>query len=160
MFVNQDTLPEDARVWVYPSSRKFYPQEIDGLETKLMNFVSNWKSDDENFKASFQLLHNRFVVFYADEVSKLGNKDIDSLVGFVLTLQADYEIELLDRMNACFKQGEFIQYKELKEFRKLVKSKSVNAKTIVYNNLIETKDELENNWEVVITDSWYNRFVK
>lgn len=159
MFVNQDVLPENARVWVYPSSRKFYPQELEGLEKKIMEFVSNWKKEDEVFKASFELKYNRFIVFYADEVSQLANKDIDTLVSFVLQLQQDYEIELLDRMNACFKQGEYIQYKDLKPFKKLVKSKSVNGKTIVFNNLIETKDELKNNWEVPMTESWYNRFL-
>jgi len=29
----------------------------------------------------------------------------------------------------------------------------------VFNNLIQTKDELENYWEIPITDSWYNRFL-
>ena len=123
MFVNQDTLSEEARVWVYPSSRKFYPQEIDPLTQKVNEFLKNWKVEDENFKASFQLLHNRFIVFYADEVTQLTNLDVDSLVAFVLQLQQEYEIELLDRMNVCFKQGQFIQYKDLKEFRKLLKSK-------------------------------------
>ena len=159
MFVNQDILPEDARVWVYPSSRKFYPQEIEGLEEKIKNFVSSWKKDNENFKASFQLLHKRFIVFYADEVSQLANIDIDNQVSFILKLQEEYKIELLDRMNACFKQGEFIQYKDLKGFKKLVKSKSVNEKTIVFNNLIETKDELNTNWEIPMSDSWYSRFL-
>ena len=159
MFVNQDTLSEEARVWVYPSSRKFYPQEIDLLTQKIKEFLKNWKVEDENFKASFQLLHNRFIVFYADEVTQLTNLDVDSLVAFVLQLQQEYEIELLDRMNVCFKQGQFIQYKDLKEFRKLLKSKSVNDKTIVFNNLIQTKEELENHWEVPITESWYNRFL-
>lgn len=159
MFVNQEVLPEDARIWIYPSSRKFYPQELEGLNEKLINFVSNWKTEDENFKASFQLLYNRFVVFYVDEVSQLSNIDIDAKVAFILELQQEYDIELLDRMNVCFKQGKFIQYKDVKEFRKLLKSKSVNDKTIVFNNLIQTKEELENYWEVPITDSWYSRFL-
>lgn len=159
MFVNQDTLPEDARIWVYPSSRKFYTQELEVLEEKLKIFISGWKADDENFTASFQILHNRFIVFYADETTQLTNKDVDVLVAFVLQLQEEYEIELLDRMNVCFKQGEYIQYKDVKAFRKLLKSKSVNDKTIVFNNLIQTKEELENYWEVPITESWYNRFL-
>lgn len=159
MLVNEDTLPEDARIWVYPSSRKFYPQEIEGLTAKINDFIVSWKSTDENFKASFQVLHDRFIIFYADEISELSNADIDFQVSFVLKLQEEYKIELLDRMNACFKQGEFIQYKDLKEFRKLLKSKSVNDKTIVFNNLIQTKDELDNNWEVPITESWYSRYL-
>ena len=159
MFVNHNSLPEDARIWVYPSSRKFYPQEIEKLEEKILDFVSSWKKEDENFKTSFQLLYQRFIVFYTDENTQLTQKDIDLQVGFVLKLQQEYEIELLDRMNVCFKQGEFIQYKDVKSFRKLLKSKSVNDKTIVFNNLIQTKEELENHWEVPITESWYNRFL-
>ena len=159
MFVPYETLSNEARVWVYPSSRKFYPQEIEELNKKLSDFVDNWKKEDENFKASFQLLYNRFVVFYADENSVLVNADIDKVAGFIIGLQQDYEIELLDRMNVCFKQGEYVQYKELKDFKKLIKSKAVNAKTVVFDNLILTKSDLENYWEVPITESWYNRFL-
>lgn len=159
MFVPYETLSEEARVWVYPCSRKFYPQELDELQQKLTNFITSWKQDDETFKASFQFLHNRFIIFLADEDSQLTNADIDQQVAFILQLQQEYEVELLDKMNVCFKQGEFTQYKDVKEFKKLIKSKSVNNKTIVFDNLIQTKYELENYWEVPITESWYNRFL-
>ncbi len=159
MFVNFETLSEEARVWIYPCSRKFYPQEIEGLTEKITDFVSTWKQDDENCKASFQVLHHRFIVFYANENTAIQNSDIDAQVAFILKLQQEYEVELLDKMNVCFKQGEYIQYKEVKAFKKLLKNKSVNAKTIVFDNLVQTKYELENLWEVPITESWYNRFL-
>ncbi|CAM1348729.1 ABC transporter ATPase [Tenacibaculum insulae] len=159
MLVDFSTLSEEAKVWIYPSSRKFYPQEIDELNDKLKTFIEGWKQDDEDFKASFELKYHRFVVFYADESANLSSADIDVLVGFVLQLQQVYEIELLDRMNVCFKQGEYTQYKELKDFKKLIKNKAVTGKTVVFDNLIQTKYELENYWEVPMTDSWYNRFL-
>ena len=159
MFVQHDTLSDDARVWVYPSNRKFYPQEIEGLTEKISDFVKNWKKEDTYFKASFQFLYQRFIVFYADENAILTNKDLDEVVAFIFQLQQEYEVELLDKMNVCFKQGEFIQYKEVKEFKKLIKNKSVNAKTIVFDNLVQTKFDLENYWEVPITESWYDRFL-
>ncbi|MBA6157191.1 ABC transporter ATPase [Tenacibaculum sp. S7007] len=159
MFVDYSTLSEESKVWIYPSSRKFYPQEIEGLKEKLQIFVDQWKTDDADFKASFQFLHNRFIVFLAEENSELTNADLDAQVAFVLQLQQEYEIELLDKMNVCFKQGEYTQYKELKDFKKLIKNKAVTGKTIIFDNLIQTKFELENYWEVPITDSWYNRFL-
>lgn len=159
MLVGYETLSEEARVWVYPSSRKFYPQEIEGLNKKLTDFTSNWKKEDENFKASFKLFHNRFIIFLAEENTEFTNTDIDQQVAFILQLQQNYEVELLDKMNVSFKQGEFTQYKDVKTFKKLIKNKSVNAKTIVFDNLIQTKYELENYWEVPITESWYNRFL-
>lgn len=159
MLVNYNSLSENARIWVYPSSRKFYPQELDELTQKLTDFVSSWKQDEVDFKASFQFLHNRFIVFLVEEDSQITNADIDAQVAFILQLQQHYEVELLDKMNVCFKQGAYIQYKDVKEFKKLLKSKSVNNKTIVFDNLIQTKFDLENYWEVPITESWYNRFL-
>lgn len=159
MFVEFNSLSEEAKVWVYPSSRKFYPQEIDELKEKLQNFVEAWKQDDADFKASFELKYDRFIVFSAEEDVQLTNADIDQQVAFILQLQQEYEVELLDKMNVCFKQGEFIQYKDVKEFKTLLKKKSVSAKTVVFDNLVQTKGELENYWEVPITESWYNRFL-
>ncbi|MGG8496693.1 ABC transporter ATPase [Tenacibaculum sp. TC6] len=159
MLVAHNLLSDEAKVWVYPSNRKFYPQEIEALKEKVENFVATWKKEDEDFKTSYQLLYDRFIVFYAEENSILSNADIDKQVAFILKLQNEYEVELLDKMNVCFKQGDYIQYKEIKDFKKMLKEKSVSPKTIVFDNLIQTKYDLENFWEVPITESWYNRFL-
>ncbi|MDC0177643.1 ABC transporter ATPase [Polaribacter sp.] len=160
MFVDYSLITKDAKVWVYPSSRKFYPNEIEGIESKIKYFIENWKSDNENFKASYKFLYNRFVVFFADdENATLTSLDIDNSVSFILKLQQDYDVELLDKMNACFKQGEFVQYKELKDFKKLIKNRAITAKNIIFDNLINTKIDFENNWEIPIEDSWYNRYL-
>jgi hypothetical protein len=160
MFVDYNTISEDAKVWVYPSSRKFYPTEIEEVEQKIKTFVENWKADDENFKASYQFLYHRFIIFVGDvSETTVTNADIDASVSFILELQETYKIELLDKMNACFKQGEFVQYKELKDFKKLVKNKAVTGKTIIFDNLVNNKEDLENFWEISIENSWYNRFL-
>lgn len=160
MFVNYEAISEEAKVWIYPSSRKFYPKELPLIQEKLKDFIENWKKDDENFKASFQFLYDRFIVFLADaSETELKNQDIDASVAFIIQLQEEFEVELLDKMNVCFKQGEFVQYKDIKEFKKLLKNKSVSNKTVVFDHLIQTKYELENHWEVPITESWYNRFL-
>ena len=160
MFVDYSIITEEAKVWVYPSSRKFYANEIEGIESKVKTFLESWKSDDENFKVSYQFLYNRFIVLFADdENSSLTNSDIDASVSFILGLQQEYEVELLDKMNACFKQGEFVQYKELKDFKKLLKNKAVTAKSIIFDNLITTKVDFDHNWEIPIEESWYNRYL-
>ena len=160
MFVDYKSISDDAKVWIYPSSRKFYPTEINEIENKIKSFVDSWKSDDENFKVSYQFLHNRFIVLIADdENSPMSNLDIDASVSFILELQETYKVELLDKMNVCFKQGEFVQYKELKDFKKLIKNRAVTAKTIIFDNLISNNHDFKNFWETPIEDSWYNRFL-
>ena len=161
MLVEYTSLPETTKVWVYPSNRKFYDTEIDGLHLKIKAFLESWKAEDKFFNVSYKLLYNRFIVLFADASgSPLLNTDIDASVQFILQIQQDYKVELLDRMNVCFKQGEFVQYKELKDFKKLLKNRAVTGKSIVFDNLVTTKEEFENYWEVTISESWYGRFLK
>lgn len=161
MFVNFDAIPEDAKVWIYPSSRKFYNSEIEEITDKVQFFVANWKAENADFKASYKILYNRFIILTADDVATpLNNKDIDASVRFILKLQEAYKIELLDKMNVCFKQGEYVQYKDLKDFKKLLKNKALTGKTIIFDNLITTKQDFENFWEIPIEESWYSRFLK
>lgn len=160
MFVPYESLSDDAKVWVYPASRKFYANEVDAVTKAVESFVKNWKHEDEKFKASYQFLYQRFIVLIADDAeSQLSREDLDAAVGFVLELQNQYEIELLDKMNVCFKQGEYVQYKELKEFKKLLKNRAVTGKSIIFDNLVSTNYDFKNFWELPIEDSWYNRFL-
>jgi|TARA_B110000240_G_scaffold158023_1_gene175933 hypothetical protein len=161
MYVAYNSLPENSKVWVYPSNRKFYPNEIEEIEVKIKAFIESWKSEDDNFKASYQFLYQRFIIFIVDiDTVALTNEDIDTSVSFILSLQETYDVSLLDKMNVCFKQGEFVQYKELKDFKKLLKNKALTGKSIIFDNLISIKQDLENHWEMPIEESWYNRFLR
>jgi hypothetical protein len=68
-------------------------------------------------------------------------------------------MELLDKMNVSYKQGEFIAYKPLQDFRKMAKDKAVSGNTIVFNNLVTNKHEYLHHWEVPASESWHNRFM-
>lgn len=161
MLVDFDELPENSKIWIYQSDRKFYPQELDEIKEKVSLFIRQWTQNNEEISASFQIKYDRFIILSVDTSSiSLTTESIDASVGFFIQLQNEYKVELLDKLNVCFKQGEFVQYKELKAFQKLVKSKSISAKTIVFNNLINTKEELDDSWEIPITESWHNRFIK
>ena len=41
----------------------------------------------------------------------------------------------------------------------MMKAKGVSPKTIVFDNMITAKDQLENDWEINIMDSWLGRFL-
>lgn len=160
MLVDFDKLPDNSKIWIYQSSRKFFPKELPQIIQKIEGFLTSWNTNGNEIIASYQLKYNRFIIVAVDQtLDGLSVDAIDDSVKFILQLQAEYNIELLDKMNVCFKQGEYVQYKDLIAFRKLLKNKAVNSKTIVFNNLINIKEELEDNWEIPITESWHNRFL-
>lgn len=156
MITQYTNLSPQAKVYLYPSSRKFYPNELEELNAKMKAFCSTWSK----FSTSFKIEYNRFLIFFISEDAVVSTKLLDDLALFIMELEKEYDIMLLDKVNVCFKQGQFVQYQEMKRFRELIKKKSISKKTIVFNNFIQTKYDFENEWEIPITDSWLSHLVK
>ncbi|SDX69120.1 hypothetical protein SAMN05444411_10848 [Lutibacter oricola] len=160
MIVDYKKIPAWCKLWVFPSSRKFYPQEIEALKEKIENFLNNWTNEGQSINCWYKFKYDRFIAIAADDSEiTLSLKAHDELAAFILELEKSYEIMLLDKINVCYKQGEFVQYKDLKEFKKMMKNKGVSKKTTVFNNLVTTVGEFRHDWEINIMDSWLGRFL-
>lgn len=159
MYIPFENLPEESRIWIYQSSRKFSEDEIADIEKDLVEFITNWNAHGTSLEASFQIKYNRFIILAINqEVQPATGCSIDSSVGFIQKLEEKYSVDLLDKMNVAFKQGEFVTYKTLLEFKKLAKDKSVSENTIVFNNLVNTIEEFNDGWEIPAAESWHSRF--
>lgn len=156
MLINYQNLSEEARVFLYPSSRKFYENEIEELNLKIGNFISSYTEHS----IAFKIKYNRFLLFFISGDVTISIDFMDKIAQFILQLEKEYKVSLLDKVNVCFKQGEYVQYQEMKRFRELVKKKSISKKTIIFNNLIQTKYEFENEWEVPLCESWLSYLIK
>lgn len=160
MLVDFNQLPDSSRIWIYPSNRNFTEDELAELRIRISSFLEQWTAHGLSLKAGFEIKYNRFIVFGIDqEVASASGCSIDTSVRFIQELQNIYQVDLLDKMNVTFRQGQFFAHKELVDFKKLVKSKSVSAETIVFNNLVNTKEEYLEFWEVPLKESWHARFL-
>ena len=160
MFVAFNDLSESARVWIYQANRSFTEEEIAELTTKLESFIEQWTAHGANLKASFEIRYKRFIIIALDqEFNMASGCSIDASVRFIQQLEVDYNVNLLDKMNVSSRQGDFIAYKPLIDFKKMAKQKAVSQNTIVFNNLVTNKEEYQNYWEVPARDSWHARFM-
>ena len=160
MLVDFNELPDNARIWIYQADRSFTEGELQELEQSLTEFLKKWTAHGSHLHAGFEIRYKRFIVIGLDQTNvSASGCSIDASVHYIQSLEKKYQVELLDRMNVSFKQGEFIAYKPLKDFKKLAKARSVSANTIVFNNLVATKQEYLENWEVPASESWHSRFV-
>ncbi|WPR70802.1 ABC transporter ATPase [Flavobacterium sp. NG2] len=159
MYVPFENLPNESRIWIYQSNRKFSDAEISEIETDLKLFLEGWAAHGTSLEASYQLKYNRFIILAVNqEVQAATGCSIDASVVFIQKLEKKYNVDLLDKMNVTFKQGEHIAHKPLLDFKKMVKDKSVTENTIVFNNLINNVQEFNESWEVEAIDSWHSRF--
>jgi hypothetical protein len=159
MLVPFESLPDSARIWVYQSNRPFSDGEIAEIKTDLDAFLTQWTAHGADLKAGYEIPYNRFLVIGLDQQhAGASGCSIDASVHFIQSLEGKFGITLLDRMNVTFKQGPHIAYKPLGEFRKMAKSRAVSGKTIVFNNLVASKHEYQEHWEVPASESWHSRF--
>lgn len=159
MYVPFENLPDESRIWIYQSNRKFSDAEISEIETDLQAFLENWAAHGTSLESSYQLKYNRFIILAVNQdVQAATGCSIDASVVFIQGLEKKYNVDLLDKMNVTFKQGEHIAHKPLLDFKKMVKDKSVTENTIVFNNLINNVQEFNESWEVEAIDSWHSRF--
>ncbi len=161
MLIPFENLPDSSRVWIYQANRSFSDLELQEIRTQSEDFITQWTVHGSNLKASFEIRYKRFIIFGLDqELNMPSGCSIDASVNFIQQLEKQYNVELLDKMNVSYKQGEFIAYKNLIDFRKMAKEKAVSPNTIVFNNLVNTKAEYLSDWEVPASESWHNRFLK
>ena len=159
MLVPFETLPDSARIWIYQSNRTFTDAELGEIRKDMEAFLTQWTAHGSDLKAGFELPYKRFIVLGLDqEHTGASGCSIDASVHFIQALETKYQVSLLDRMNVSYKQGPHIAYKPLDEFRKMAKSRAVSGKTVVFNNLVATKLDYEEHWEVPASESWHNRF--
>ena len=160
MLVPFESLPDNSRVWIYQANRSFTEDEIQEISQKLDTFLEKWTAHGANLKASYDFKYKRFITIALDqEVNAASGCSIDASVQFIQKLEKEYDVDLLDKMNVSYKQGEFIAYKSLNDFRKMAKDKAVSLNTIVFNNLVNNKAEYLSDWEVPASESWHKRFM-
>jgi len=161
MYVPFDQLPEESRIWIYQSNRKFSDIEMTEISSALEDFLMAWSAHGQPLEASYLIKYNRFIIIAVnDQKYAPTGCAIDASVAIIQKIEKQFEVELLDKMNVTFKTGEFIAFKTLIDFKKLVKDKSVNENTIVFNNLVNTIAEWNDYWEIEAKDSWHNRFFR
>lgn len=156
MLIDYKALSENSRVFIYPGSRKFYEQEIDSLTTKLTQFCESM----EGVEMAFVIKYQRFIVFVVSDQTPLNLDQQNSMVELIQEIEAEYEMSLLDKVNVCFKQGQYAQVKEIPEFKKLIRNKAVSKNTIIFDNMLHTKSEFETIWESEAKNSWIAHFFK
>lgn len=160
MLVDFNTLPEESRVWIYQANRSLTKEEQEEIIDKLRVFIENWTAHGSDLEAGFLLKYNRFIILGLNQnLNAATGCSIDASVHFIQQLEKTYKVDLMDKMNVSYKQGDFIAYKPLADFKKMAKQRAVSKNTIVFNNLVSNIAEFNENWEVPAGESWHSRFL-
>lgn len=160
-----ELLPKDfhpqSRVWIYQCSRLFSLPEALNVEVLLNNFVADWKSHGAPVKGYANLLFGQFIVVMADESNiSVGGCSTDSSVRVIKEIEKIFDVNMFDRQSLAFIVKDKVQILPLSQLNYAFENNFINPGTLYFNNIVLTKQELENNWLIPIKDSWLAKKIK
>ena len=146
---------EDSRVWIYQSSRMFSLGEALQIEEMLEAFVMNWKSHGTPVKGYANLFFGRFIILMADEnATGVSGCSTDSSVRLIKELEQVFKVTMFDRLSLAFVIKESIELLPMPQLNYALEKSFITGDTLYFNNLVQTKKELIENWIVPIRNSW------
>jgi len=147
---------EQSRVWIYQADREVSDVESGLIKKLLDNFTVSWTAHNNLLKAMAEIRYNRFIVLIVDE-SQAGASgcSIDKSVNFIKQLESAFNLNLLNRLNMAYRDGNEVLSASRDQFEALIKTGKINTETVVFNNLVQSLSELQSKWEVPFKESWH-----
>jgi len=145
----------DSRVWVYQSSRLFAMSEAFEIEDILNDFTAKWLSHGTPVKGAGYLFFGQFIILMADEkATGVSGCSTDSSVRLIKDIEQKFAVNMFDRTTLAFIVKDKIQLLPLSQLQYAFDNTFISADTIYFNNLVQTKEELENKWMIPVKESW------
>ena len=149
-------ISENSRVWIYQSDRTLRTEEQLQIQEILKVFTSQWLAHGNQLAAGSEIRNDRFIILSVDEqLAGASGCSIDQSVKLMHEIEQRFGISLFDRFNIAYRDGNEIRTADRAEFEYLIRTGVVTPDTIVYNNLAQTRKQLETNWEVPFKESWH-----
>jgi hypothetical protein len=150
-------LADNARVWIYQSSRAFIEKEENEINEQLSQFYTQWQSHGAPVNGWAKLLFKQFIIMIADETEVMvGGCSTDSSVRVVKSIERQYEVNLFDRMMMTFLVNGKAQMLPFNQLQYAIDKGYINKDTLLFNNLVATKKDLLEKWLVPIHTTWLN----
>ena len=148
----------DSRVWIYQSSRLFTISEALAIEELLNDFTDKWLSHGTPVKGAGYLFFGQFIILMADEkATGVSGCSTDSSVRLIKDIEQRFGVNMFDRTTLAFVVKDKVQLLPLSQLQYAFDNRFIDSHTLYFNNLVQTRAELENNWLVPIKDSWLSK---
>jgi len=150
----------DSRVWIYQSSRLFTISEALKIEKMLNEFTVQWKSHGTHVKGAGYLFFGQFIILMADEkATGVSGCSTDSSVRLVKDVEEKFAVNMFDRTTLAFVVKDKVQLLPMSQLQYAIDNGFISADTLYFNNLVQTKMEIEKEWIIPIKNSWLTRKV-
>jgi hypothetical protein len=160
MILQFDILPEHSRIWIYQANRAFNSEEVSIISNELSAFTDGWAAHGVPLRSSFDIRFNQFVILAADEnVQEASGCSIDDSVRKVKELEQKVGVDLFDRKCIAFLKDKDVITLPMNDLKGEYDKGMWNGGTLVFNNVITRKGELNTGWLIPAETTWLKRYL-
>jgi hypothetical protein len=160
MFLQFDILPEHSRIWIYQANRAFNSSEASIISNELSAFTDGWVAHGIPLRSSFEIRFNQFVILAADEnVQEASGCSIDDSVRKVKDLEQRIGVDLFDRKCIAFLKDKDVITLPMNDLKGEYNKGVWDGGTLVFNNVITRKGELNTSWLIPAETTWLKRYL-
>ncbi|MES2733129.1 MAG: hypothetical protein V4714_15385 [Bacteroidota bacterium] len=158
MWIPFDEMPAQARIWIYQANCSLSAEMQQTIETYLENQIAAWSSHGSPIRGSAKTLHNRFVVVAADEAYQAPSGcSIDKSVHWLKELGNMLAVDFFDRSVTLLKENK-VESVPLNSIKKHIDTGMIGLDTIVFNNTVISKEQMDKDWSITAKKSWMARY--
>ena len=158
--MNKAILPDNARIWIFQADRKMVRDEILRINEKTLEFLSHWSTHGKPLKAGAEVLYNVFLILSVDESEfNASGCSLDKLFHFIKRLELDFDIRFLDRDMVALLDRDDIRFERIDILKSQIKEGKIGAKSIIFNNLVSSKRQMETDWKIPLEQSWLKKYL-
>lgn len=159
MKVDFNLLPDHSRIWIYQSNRPLSPEEKVKIHEMAADFIAEWTAHGNELKAGAGIFYDHFLVLSVNErVTGVSGCSIDASVRFIRQLENLLDIELTDRSKIACLEQDTVRLTNLQNIKNQIANQQIMPDTLIFNNLVQTKGALKDQWLVPAGDSWMKKY--
>ena len=151
MYIPFETLPTEARLWLYHIPKPLTAEETNQITQKLQQFCETWEAHKEPLSTSFSILHEQFIALAVDEsMHGASGCSIDGSVRIMREIGELLQVDMFDRQYAAYWEQDSLSVVPLATFKKA----NFSADTEIFDQTVTTLGELKKRQKIKITETW------
>ncbi|MFY8021030.1 MAG: hypothetical protein ACOVP1_07530 [Bacteroidia bacterium] len=150
-----NNLPDYSRVWIYASNKKLSQEQSAEIQDLLEGFAKGWTSHQMQLNAAAAIIKSHFLVFMVDESSaEISGCGIDKSVQLVREIEQKTGLSFFNRLNIQLETNSGILVLNKQQLLEALDSGLVTEDTPYFDNLVQNKKDLVENWMKPVKESW------
>lgn len=155
MWIEFESLPDDARIWIFTIQGEIDERTIIFLSNELKSFIHDWTSHQLTLKASAKISEGRFIILGLDQQQAgASGCSIDKLMRFIQKLELDTGLNLLLKNKIAIKGTKGIELIQFQDIKHLKMDGVLSNDIKYYDTMVDTKQVLDTNWLKSLDEGW------